>query len=223
MSSSFYLCWALVRADGILLNICLKLQHFIYKLDSGSGRTSYESQHCSKPKRCPPCDLNTMQYEDFIKLFNKQVFTIDYNRQLILAIEVCKKLYFDYVEFSEKYHLGDKDILLDAIDILEKSKCQEISRSLIDQMLIQLDNIIPDMDDFESDEFASYALNSCLAVYNSIQFILDKLPKHIYDIGICLTDTIDLKIQEQQNFAEQEIDKNPLMIEARQYLIEMSK
>jgi hypothetical protein len=79
------------------------------------------------------------------------------------------------------------------------------------------------MDDFGSDQLASYALNSCVAVYDALHFLLDNLPKHIYDIGICLTDTIDFKIQEQQNYTEQEIDKNPLMIEAREYLIEKSK
>ncbi len=67
-SSSIYLCWALVQADRILLNICLKLQLFIYKLGFGSGRTSYESQHCSKPKRCseiPATHMPTACHQGF--------------------------------------------------------------------------------------------------------------------------------------------------------------
>ena len=164
-----------------------------------------------------------MKYEEFITRFNKQVFSIDYDKQLTLAIDVCKKLYFDYVDFSEKYQWGDKDVLLDAIRIVEQSKTNDIKQSLIDKTLSQLDAIIPDMDDFGSDELGSYALNACVAVYNSVQFIADKQPKHIYDIGICLTDTIDFKVQEQQTLTEQEIDNNPLMIEARKYLIDKSK
>jgi uncharacterized protein YjaG (DUF416 family) len=164
-----------------------------------------------------------MKYEEFITKFNKQVFSIDYDRQLTLAIDVCKKLYFDYIDFSEKYQWGDKDVLLDAITLVEQSRVIDIEQSLIDKTLSQLDTITPDMDDFGSDELGSYALNACVAVYNSIQFITDKQSKHIYDIGICLTDTIDFKVQEQQTLTEQEIDNNPLMIEARKYLIEKSK
>jgi uncharacterized protein YjaG (DUF416 family) len=173
-------------------------------------------------KHCTPLDSTIMKYEEFITKFNKQVFSINYDKQLALAIDVCKKLYFYYVDFSEKYQWGDKGVLLDAISIVEQSKTNDIKQSLIDKTLNQLDTITPDMDDFGSDELGSYALNACVAVYNSVQFIGDKLPKHIYDIGICLTDTIDFKIQEQQTLTEQEIDNNPLMIEARKYLIDKS-
>lgn len=163
-----------------------------------------------------------MKQEEFITKFNKQIFSIDNKKQLILAIEVCKKLYFDYVGFSDKYQWGDKDVLLDAIKILEESKTQEINKDLVDQALKKINIVTPEMDDFDGDELASYALNSCEAIYSSLEFLLDKLPKHIYDVGICLTDTIDFKIQENQVLTEEEIDKNPLMIEARKYLIDKS-
>ncbi len=164
-----------------------------------------------------------MKYEEFITKFNKQVFSIDNNKRLALAVEVCKKLYFDYAGFSDKYQWGDKDVLLDAIKILEQSQTQEIDKSLVDQTLKLITTIAPDMDDFGGEELASYALNACVAVYKSIQFLLDKLPKHIYEVGIALTDTIDFKIQAHQDLTEQEIDNNPLMIEAREYRVENSK
>jgi uncharacterized protein YjaG (DUF416 family) len=164
-----------------------------------------------------------MKYKEFITKFNSQVFLIDYYRQLALAIEVCKKLYFDYVTFSEKYQWGDKDILLDAITLVVQSKTNEIAQSLIERTLNKIDTITPDMDDFGSDELGSYALNACMAVYNTVQFISDKQPNHIYDIGICLTDTVDFKIQENQLLTEQEIDNTPLMIETRKYLIDKTK
>jgi uncharacterized protein len=164
-----------------------------------------------------------MKYDEFIIKFKEQVFSIHYDKQLTLAIEICKKLYFDYANFLEKYQWGDKDVLLDAIEVLEQSKTSDIQQSLIDDTLRQLDTITPDMDDFESDEVASYALNACIAVYNAVQFITDKQPKRIYDIGICLTDTIDFKVQEQQTLTQVEIDNIPLMIQARNYLIEKTK
>ncbi len=173
--------------------------------------------------RCTPLETTTMKYEEFVTVFNKQVFSHNYERQLTFAIEVCKKLYFDYVVLSDKYNWGDKDVLLDAITLIEQSKSNDITQSLIDKTLSQLDNITPDMDDFGSDELSTLALNACAAVYNSIQFITDKQPEHIYDIGICLSDTIDSKVQEQQTLTEQEIENDPLIIETRKYLIEISK
>jgi uncharacterized protein YjaG (DUF416 family) len=164
-----------------------------------------------------------MKYDEFISEFNHQVYSINYDKQLTLAIDVCKKLYFEYVDFSEKYQWGNKDVLLDAISLVEQSRTSDIKQTLIDNTLRQLDTITPDMDDFDSDEVASYALNACVAVYNSVQFITDKQPKHIYDIGICLTDTIDFKVQEQQTLTQVEIDDSPMIIEARKYLIEMTK
>ena len=164
-----------------------------------------------------------MKYKEFTKTFNKQVFSIDYDKQLTLAIDVCKKLYFNYADFSEKYKWGNKDVLLDAITLVEQSKNNNINQSQIDKTLNQLDIITPDMDDFGNDESGSYALNACLAVYNLVQFTRDKKPEHIYDIGTCLTDTIDFKVQEQKTLTEQEIDNNPLMIETRNYLLDKSR
>jgi uncharacterized protein YjaG (DUF416 family) len=164
-----------------------------------------------------------MKYKTFIKQFNNQVFLMDYHRQLNLAIEVCKTLYFEYVVFTEKYQWGDKNVLLEAIKMLEQSKVWEINQSTILQSLHLVDTVTPDMDDFGSDEVASYALNACVAVLNALQFLSDKLPQHIFDIGICLTDTIDFKIQENRILSEQEIDDHPLMIKTREYLIEKSR
>ncbi len=167
-------------------------------------------------------EISMMNYNDFITIFKKQVFSIGYDRQLALAIDVCKKLYFDYVDFWEKYQWGEKEVLLDAIILLEQSKSEDISQMVIDRILSLINTITPDIDEF-GDELASYALNACVAVYNSVQFISDKQPEHIFDIGISLTDTIDIRIQEQQILNEQEIDMNPLMINARNYLLEKSK
>ena len=188
-----------------------------------AGQKEVKFHAIAKPLPLHAIRHDAMKYDEFITKFSKQVFSLDYDRQLNLAIEVCKKLYFDYVDFSEKYKWGDKEVLLDAIILIEQSKTNSINQSLIERTLSKLDIITPDMDDFGSDELGSYALNACIAVYNSIQFIADQQPSHIYDLGICLTDTIDFKIQEQKTLTEQEIDNNPLMIETRNYLIEKSR
>ena len=169
-----------------------------------------------------PLDMTSMKYEEFITRFNKQVFSLDYDRQLTLAIDVCKKLYFDYVDFSEKYQWGDKDVLLEAITLIEQSKTSDIKQNLIDKTLSQLDTITPDMDDF-GDEISSYGLNASAAVYETLQFLIDKDKAHIYNIGNYLTDTVDFRIQEERDLSEDEIAIHPMMLEARNYVLMLSR
>ena len=64
--------------------------------------------------------------------------------------------------------------MLDAINFIEQSKNSDIQQNLIDKALNLVDTITPDMDDFGSGELGSYALNACVAIYNSIQFLADK-------------------------------------------------
>lgn len=113
--------------------------------------------------------------------------------------------------------------MLDAIRQVERSAHSNIKQEIIDGTLSQLDAITPDMDDFGSDPLASYVLNACAAVHNSIEFISDKQARHIFDIGTCLTDTIYFKVQDEQALAEEEIDISPLKIEARRFLFDKFK
>jgi len=163
-----------------------------------------------------------MRYEEFLFRFNKQVFDLEYCRQLDLAISICKKLFFDYDEFTKKYQWGNSDILLDAIAICEQARLYPVNNSLVEQFLMKVDAITPDMDDY-GDMLGSHALNACCAVYETLQFLLDQDSKRIYNIGISYTDNVDFKIQEHEEMTELQIDQNPLMIDARNYLINQSK
>lgn len=163
-----------------------------------------------------------MNYEDFIVCFKRQIYSLGIPKQLDLCISVCKILYTDYSVFTENHSWGDPGILLDSIKFCEHAKLEIEDKIKIEKMLRQVDKITPDIDDF-GDEISSYALNACCAVYETLQFILDQDPMHVIDVGMSLTDTIDLKIQENKNFTKEQVDGNLLMIEARNYLLENSR
>lgn len=163
-----------------------------------------------------------MKYEDFVSAFRRQVFSIDFRRQLALAIEICQRLLPDYINFSEKYKTGDPQILTDAMAMVRSAQSQPADGLLISRTLSQIDTITPDMGDYNSDVMASYALNTCVAYYNLVEFLADRSPGHIFDIGICLTDTIDLIILEEQTPGNTETDDHPLMEQTRQYLLKAS-
>lgn len=157
-----------------------------------------------------------MKYEDFIKLFQAKVNSLSYQKQLNLAISVCKKLFPDYNNFYLENNWGDPNILLDAIKICELFDLNKASILSIKKLLTKVNEITPSTEDFEN---ASFALNATAAVYETLEFLIDNDKKHIFNIGTYLADTIDFKIQEEDGLTQQQIDNHPLMIEVQKYLL----
>jgi len=163
---------------------------------------------------------NSMRYEDFTTNFKSQSNNLPRERQLSLAIAICKKLFFDYQNFSEQNNWGDPDLLLDAIKLAEQSLSQKVDSKEIMTLLPKINEATPDTEDFDN---ASYALNACGSVYETLEFIVDDNPEHIYNIGTYLIDTIDFKLQEDDDLSQDEIDMHPLMLETREYLIRSTR
>jgi uncharacterized protein YjaG (DUF416 family) len=161
-----------------------------------------------------------MTYNEFTANFKVRAKNTSYDNQLQLALAVCKKLFFEYQLFSDRNNWGDSDVLLEAIKIIEKSTLAPFDKEHISKMIDTILTLTPDTEDFGD---ASYALNACVSVCESLEFLIDKDAEHIYTIGTMLTDTIDLKIQEDLDLTEDQIDRNPIMIETRNYLLAFTK
>jgi uncharacterized protein YjaG (DUF416 family) len=160
-----------------------------------------------------------MTYQEFTSKFKLQATKTSYNNQIQLALSVCKKLFFDYQVFSDKNNYGDSDMLLDAIKLIEEAARAAFDKEVISKMIDSIMNITPDTEDFGD---ASYALNACVSVCQSLQFLLDEDAEHIYTIGTMLTDTIHFRIQEDSDLTQEQIDRNPIMTETRKYLLELT-
>ncbi len=161
-----------------------------------------------------------MTYQEFTKRFKLQTESLSYHKQVDLAISVCKRLFFDYQKFAEDNSWGNPDLIFDTIKFIEDFKELGAEKNLLREQINKIVTITPDTDDFGD---ASYALNSCVAVCETLDFLTDHKAEHIYAIGTCLTDIIDFKIHENNVLVENEIDKNPEMIAARKYLLELSR
>lgn len=136
---------------------------------------------------------------------------------------ICKKLYFEYQKFVEIYQWGDVDLLMDAINLCNRSIENEVAVTQIKELIHKVDLVTPHMNDFEGSEIASYALNASASVYETLQFITDKDKIHIFNIANYYTDTIDFKIQEDTDLTELEIETHPLMIEAWKFVLDQTK
>ncbi len=161
-----------------------------------------------------------MKYEEFVRRFKSQSEILPREKQLSVAITICKKLFFDYQEFSDKNKWGEPDLLLDAINLADRSQSEEINLTSVKLLLKKIDEITPDTEDFTN---ASYALNACTAVYETLEFIMDNDSTHIVNIGSHLTDTVYAKIQEDSDLTPDQADNHPLMIETTKYLIAVTR
>lgn len=158
----------------------------------------------------------SMNFKEFTKKLESHINTRTYDEQLGLAIVICKKLFPDYKNFHQENNWGNPDILLDTIALCEKTYSGNSTATDFTELLNAIELIIPDTEDFGN---ASYALNASAAVYETLQFIIDKDKDHIMNISSYLTDTIDFKIQEEKDLTEQQINSHPMMVEARNFLI----
>ena len=158
-----------------------------------------------------------MTYKDFIRIFDLHVSTLEYRQQFELCISICKTLFSDYKDFCQENSWGDLDILIDAIQFCELYNDGKItSIESLKETLLKVEAITPDTDDFE---MASYALNACTAVSETLEFLMDNNRRHVLNVGSFFTDTIDARIQENVGLNETQINKHPAMIEARNFLL----
>jgi hypothetical protein len=162
----------------------------------------------------------TMTYEEFTRQFKNQTEVVSYDRQIDLAIAICTQLFFEYEKFSNENSWGDPDLVLDTITFIDKFKGFNLDHEVLTEKTIQIEAITPDTEDFDN---ASYALNCCVAILETLDFMKDHTPNRIYEVGTCLTDTVYLKIQEKLTLDQDDIDRNPEMIAARRYLLEMTR
>jgi uncharacterized protein YjaG (DUF416 family) len=162
-----------------------------------------------------------LDYRNFTTLFKEQVSRLASNRQLELAIAISEKLFPYYEAFVSHYKWGNPGLLMEAIKMCDQARVSPIDKLKFAEMAEQVEAITPHMDDY-GDYVASYALNACQAVYYSLQFLINNDYINIFYIGTSLTDTIDLKVQEENELTEEQIDNHPEMIEARNYLIRVT-
>lgn len=163
-------------------------------------------------------------YLTYMDKLDKRIAIVSREVKLQLAMDICKKLYPDYVNYSLKHSFGDPTILQQAIayleDVINTKSADHIE---IKRLKVSLDNIIPDTKDFQGWD-CSYALNACAAVCELLEFIKDSSDKHISDICSLMIDTVDFKIaEENEHISDDGIFKHPQMLSVMNEMLEKLK
>jgi len=107
-------------------------------------------------------------------------------------------------------------MLLDAINFIERSRTEKPDKPELQAILQKIEEVTPNTEDFGE---GIYAVNASGAIYETIEFLLDKKTEHIYNIGTYLIDTVDAKVQGNDDLSEDEIDEHPQMVETKNYLL----
>jgi uncharacterized protein YjaG (DUF416 family) len=163
-----------------------------------------------------------MTYKDFIQQFEKQTSALSYEKGLAMAIELCRKLLPGYTAFSTANEWGDPRVLEEALQYCEAAQVRTITKEEIDPLFERLYAVTPDTEDF-GDYDGSYGLNAAAAMLHGLKYLTGRDPKDLYAIGTLYTDTIDVKLYEMGVEDDRDIENHPLMQEAWQLVLELSR
>lgn len=164
--------------------------------------------------------LRNMTYEQFDNKIKRLIAELSYPNQINFSLSICKKLYFYYEVFSKANNWGDPDALLDAMNYLNNNDPNTYNLEEINDLLKAIEIVTPDTEDFDE---CSYSLNASCAVIELLNFVRDKKSDRVYSVSTMLMDTVDFKIREISDFAPDQVDQHPLMIETRNWLLNLTQ
>ncbi|WP_350284654.1 DUF416 family protein [uncultured Croceitalea sp.] len=152
----------------------------------------------------------------------KKLKKLTKRNKLLFAFWVSKRLFNNYVYFNKRMSFGDIDAMLDAINLIEESlKTDTTNIDEVKRVITSIDNNAPDMDDF-STILASFALDSCNSLYESLEYILDEDDSHVINIGTYARDSVHMFVQELEGL-DYEDPKFECKMHSNQFMIkEMS-
>lgn len=157
------------------------------------------------------------QFEQDIK---DKLIRLSEKKRILFALLIVDKLYPHYVAFQEKYNWGDSALLFDAIGLVYQYIIDDSSvfNLEIENTIAKIDEIIPDIDDFGS-ALSSFALNASISIQNALKYLVDKNIDDITDIVSLTLDTLDLFIQDKEDFDTLDPSRD-IQIEHDSYMVQ---
>ena len=139
---------------------------------------------------------------------------ISNSERLSFAILICKRLITDYQRFVINRNWGDIFVLNQALDYCTRvEKGIEFDSTKIDNLIIAVDNITPDTDEFKGIS-GLLAMNSATVITETLNFILDKSEQRIVDIGLLAYSSTYFKTSDAfPNLDESRIEKTKEIVE----------
>lgn len=155
-----------------------------------------------------------MKYTEYQKKLKETISLLSEKRKIEFAIDICIRLFPEYEKFQKKYDWGDSAIIWKGIKYCQNNyDNSRLDKKEVQKLMDEIDSLIPDMDDFGELQ-GSYGLNASLSVYECLEYLIIRENKKIINIATYMYDTIDFKVQFQnEELTEKEIREHPKIIE----------
>jgi uncharacterized protein YjaG (DUF416 family) len=136
--------------------------------------------------------------DDFLRSIESKIVKLDFKQQVLFAVLICEKLLPNYRQFSEREEWGNIEVLEEAIVILYQFLQDiDLNDTELDGIYEKIIEITPDVTSFEG-ELASYALDACSVVSDSVEFLLSEDLSYLLNIASIARDTVDTFAQESE-------------------------
>ncbi|KLT63762.1 DUF416 family protein [Pedobacter sp. BMA] len=164
-----------------------------------------------------------MDLNEFSSQLAIQLASLSPIQRIAFGLDICKRLYPDYLEFFQEYQWGNPEILKRSIDYTGYAMNDEVDEQLVNGLMDELDLVIPDTEEF-GDFLTSYAINAACAVWELLEYLLDQDQTHLMHISNMIIDTIDFKLQEKDNtLTADELSRHPMIIAEWTLQLEQAK
>ncbi|SER61446.1 DUF416 family protein [Pedobacter rhizosphaerae] len=152
-----------------------------------------------------------------------QIASLSRSQRLAFGLDLCNRLLPDYITFFQEYNWGDAEVLIRSLEYVKSATDTEIDEDKVNQLMDELDLVIPDTEEF-GDFSTSYAINASCAVWELLEYLLDDDQTHFMHMSTLATDTIDFKLQEiVDTLTAEELATHPMRIKEWQYQLEISR
>ena len=164
-----------------------------------------------------------MEFADFSIQLATQLASSSPVQRIAFGLDICRRLYPDYIHFHQEYQWGDPSVLKRAIDYVSQSMGAATDEDILNGLMDELDLAIPDTEEF-GDFATSYAINSACAVWELLEYLLDQDQTHLMHMSTLATETIDFKLQEaDETLTADELSKHPALFKEWEYQIEITR
>jgi len=137
----------------------------------------------------------------------KKIEQLSFYQQLTFGILVSESFVNTYEVFAKKENWGNPIVLK---QIIQKLKNASITKNELNGELkvlnTELDTIMPDMDDFSGDIYASLALDVCSMVGECLDFVKDKDIEHIKNVSYVATQSVEFYVADKNNLQPNQAD-----------------
>lgn len=137
--------------------------------------------------------------DDLLKSIEKKIVKLSFKQQILFAVLTCEKLLPNYRQFSEIEKWGDIEVLEEAIVMIyQHLQDIDVNDEELDGIYEKISEITPNVEHFQGD-LASYALDTCSAVSDAVEFLLSEDQSYLINIVSIAQETIDMFIQESED------------------------